>query len=41
MQKVVITDYFKEPIIEQNIFGEKVKIVCLIFLNNKKLNILF
>ena len=29
MQKVVITDYFKEPIIEQNIFGEKVKIVCL------------
>ena len=26
MQKVVITDYFKEPIIEQNIFGEKVSL---------------
>ncbi len=36
MQKVVITDYFKESIIEQNIFGEKVKIVCLNEKNEEK-----
>ena len=37
MKKVFITDYIKDPNIEQKIIGDKAKVICLNLENEKKI----